>query len=322
MRLKIIVSDSVDPYWNVAVENYLVSLYATDVVTMYLWRNRRTVVIGRNQNPFSECDVNQLLADGGRLMRRTTGGGAVYHDDGNLNFSFIAPYDLYDQSRQFEVIRRTIATYGLECETSGRNDIMVTVDGQPRKFSGNAFSKGRYQRLHHGTLLIKGNIDDLRRYLKVKPSKLQKHGVASVKSRVVNLSELADVTSDNIVAPLCAAFESVYDGTAEIMDFRKLVAEPEVERLHYLFSSDDWLYGNWRLFTASKTASFEWGEVDLRLVVDEQKGIIIDVDIATDSLDVSIVEDTRHLLRGASTSTPPHTDDPVLQDIVSLVYNT
>ena len=102
MMLQVVVSNQTNPYWNVAVENYLVSRQLDDTVVMYLWKNHRTVVIGQNQNPFSECNVDALLADGGYVMRRTTGGGAVYHDDGNINFSFVAPYDLYDQQKQFD----------------------------------------------------------------------------------------------------------------------------------------------------------------------------------------------------------------------------
>ena len=89
MRLQFVISNQTNPYWNIAVENHLLSLHETEVVTLYLWKNRRTVVIGQNQNPFSECNVEALEADGGFLMRRKTGGGAVYHDDGNINFSFV-----------------------------------------------------------------------------------------------------------------------------------------------------------------------------------------------------------------------------------------
>ena len=321
MKLQFVVSNSVDPFWNVSVENYLVSLPDSDTVVMYLWKNRRTVVIGRNQNPFSECNVDMLLGDGGHVMRRTTGGGAVYHDDGNINFSFVAPYGLYDQSRQFEVISRAVASYGLRCSVSGRNDMVVDVDGQPRKFSGNAFSKGKFQRLHHGTLLIKSNMDDLQRYLKVKPAKLQKHGVASVQSRVVNLSELADITSENIVGPLRKAFEEVYGGIANPLDFESLMSEPEVRRLHDIYCSEDWLYGDWRSFAASRSAQFDWGGVDIQLVVDQQRGIITDVQIASDALDLAALDEARQLLTGASSSTPPqHDSSPIIDDIVSLIY--
>lgn len=137
MRLQFVISNQTNPYWNIAVENHLLSLPETEVVSLYLWKNRRTVVIGQNQNPYSECNVEALEADGGYLMRRRTGGGAVYHDYGNINFSFIVPKAMYDQTRQFSVIQRAVLDFGIVAELSGRNDILT--DG--RKFSGNAFSR-------------------------------------------------------------------------------------------------------------------------------------------------------------------------------------
>ena len=89
MKLRLVVSNQTNPHLNVAVENYLLAQEEYESITLYLWRNRRTVVIGQNQNPFAECNVDLLLSEGGYLMRRRTGGGAVYHDDGNINFSFI-----------------------------------------------------------------------------------------------------------------------------------------------------------------------------------------------------------------------------------------
>lgn len=318
MNLILTVSPQTNPYWNVAVENYFVSQQAQNQVVMYLWKNHRTVVIGQNQNPFAECNVDALLTEGGYVMRRTTGGGAVYHDDGNINFSFVAPYDLYDQQRQFEVIRTALRDYGLETELSGRNDILCNG----RKFSGNAFSKGTYQRLHHGTILIKGNMDDLSRYLKVRASKLHKHGVASVQSRVVNLSELADITSDNIVSHLVSAFETVYGGKVQTIDFEELKQRPEVVELYNKYSSDEWLYGKWRNFTAQRSGQFDWGSVDISLTVDEQRGIITDIAVATDALEVGLADDLRRLLVGASSVVRPETspDATVLNNVLSLIY--
>lgn len=316
-----IVSNQTNPYWNVAVENYLVAQPDSGCVVLYLWKNRRTVVIGQNQNPFAECNVSALLGDGGYVMRRTTGGGAVYHDDGNINFSFVAPYGLYDQSRQFEVIRRAVQRFGLEAEVSGRNDLLCNG----RKFSGNAFSKGQFQRLHHGTLLIKGNMEDLSRYLVVKPAKLQKHGVQSVQSRVVNLSELADITSDNIVPCLKEAFLEVYGcASCEERQFDTLLRQEEVKRLYAKYSSDAWLYGKWRHFEVQKSAHYDWGDVELSLAVDEERGVIADVAMSTDALDVTLVDAVRQLLIGADTRRMPAVPDTpqrtMLRDIVELIY--
>lgn len=315
MNLRFVVSDQTNPYLNIAVENYLVAQPSPDTVTMYLWKNRRTVVIGQNQNPFSECNVEALEADGGFLMRRRTGGGAVYHDDGNLNFSFVASHDLYDQTRQFSVIQRAVLDFGIVAELSGRNDILT----EGRKFSGNAFSRGQHNNLHHGTILIRGNMEDLQRYLKPKPAKLMKHGVSSVKSRVVNLSELnAAITSGSIVPHLKSAFEEVYCGKATEVSFADIIARPEAQRLYEDFASPEWKYGRWRTFTAQRSAQFDWGGVELSLSVEND--IIADVQIASDALDLAALDEARRLLTGADTKKRPEAEGAIVGDILSMVY--
>lgn len=313
MKLQFIVSDQTNPYWNIAVENYLVE--HADCVVLYLWKNRRTVVIGQNQNPFSEVNVDALEADGGYLMRRRTGGGAVYHDDGNLNFSFVAPKALYDQQRQFGVIQRAVESFGLHTELSGRNDILA----EGRKFSGNAFSKGLHNDLHHGTLLISGDMSDLARYLKPKPAKLQKHGVQSVRSRVVNLAELnPEITPESIAPRLRAAFEGVYGGCAEEVSFEDVIRRPEVRRLYEEFASDEWKYGKWKTFIAQRSAQFDWGGVELSLTIEDD--IIRDVQLASDALDLAALDEARRLLTGADIKKRPPTESAIVNDILSLVY--
>lgn len=321
---RIIISTQSNPYLNIAVENYLLSQPSDGDITMYLWQNRRTVVIGQNQNPYSECNVEQLEADGGFLIRRKTGGGAVFHDLGNLNFSFVVPYEMYDQTRQFSVLQKAVAQYGLQTDVSGRNDVLC----QGRKFSGNAFSKGRHQRLHHGTILIRTDVEVLQKYLKVKPAKLQKHGVASVQSRVVNLSELVpEITAQNIVPHLIQAFEQEYGAPLQTIDFDQIIKEPEVQQLYSEFASAEWKYGRWLTFTAQRSAQFDWGGVELSLVVDQSRGIITAAAIASDSLYPNAISMAEKLLAGASSQQPPQLpatademDRQMINDIFSLIY--
>lgn len=321
---RLVISPQYNPYLNIAVENHLLSQPADGEVTFYLWQNARTVVIGQNQNPYAECNVDLLEQEGGYVMRRRTGGGAVYHDLGNINFSFIAPYDLYDQQRQFSVIQRAVADYGLETEASGRNDLLCGG----RKFSGNAFSKGVHQRLHHGTILIRTDVNDLQRYLRVRPAKLQKHGVASVQSRVVNLSELVpDITSKNIVPHLVEAFAHEYGEPMQTLSFDALTALPEVKALADGFASPEWKYGRWQKFTAQQNAQFEWGGVELSVEVDEARHRITDFEMATDSLCTTLVESARRLFVGADTrvcpeipSDTPEAEWQMLADLCTLLY--
>ena len=335
--LNFVTSTRLDPYWNLAVENHLLQHSAPDQMTLYLWRNQRTVVVGRNQNPYAECRVDLLRADGGYLLRRTTGGGAVFHDGGNLNFSFIVPVDLYDQPRQFSVIQRAVDSYGLHTQRSGRNDLLVSTlqpqqqfnnstiqqfNNSFRKFSGNAFAKGRTHHLHHGTLLIDGNMENLQRYLIPSKAKMAKHGVSSVQSRVVNLSALAHVTVENIQPRLIAACEAVYGSRGTVVDFDTLCADPRVRALHDRYCSDAWLTDGWQDFATTASGHFDWGDVSLSLQVRE--GRVEQVRIATDALDVDAVDRLQQLLLHATLDQRPHLpadlNQPMATDLLSLIY--
>ena len=318
-KLQVIVSSRFDPFLNRAVEQYLTDNQEEDTVTMYLWKNQQTVVIGYNQNPYSECNVQLLLDEGGHLMRRGTGGGAVYHDLGNINFSFIVDKSLYDVRKQLSVIQDALLSYGLETEISGRNDLTC----QGRKFSGNAFSKGKKNDLHHGTILIKTDGAMMQRYLTVDKAKLMKNGVKSVASRVVNLSELVpELTSENIKQPLIASFEKVYECKATTLDFDTLINNKEVRAIREHISSDSFLFGRWRQFKTSKKAQFPWGNVDIALHIDESKAVISEVQIASDCLDTEIIKQTENLLKASSTKEIPafDKDNEILRDIINLIY--
>ena len=318
-KLQVVVSNQYDPFLNRAVEQYLTDNQEEGIVTMYLWKNQQTVVIGYNQNPYSECNVKLLLDEGGHLMRRGTGGGAVYHDLGNINFSFVADKALYDVRKQLSVIQDALLSYGLQTEISGRNDL--TYDG--RKFSGNAFAKGQRNDLHHGTILIKTDGEMMQRYLIVDKAKLMKNGVKSVASRVINLSEaVPELTSENIKHPLLASFEKIYGGKAEWLDFDTLVNNKAVQAIREQISSHAFLFGRWEHFKTAKKARFPWGGVEMALQIDEANAIITDIQIASDCLEPETILEAEKLLRGASTKALPVHDvnNEIIRDIINLIY--
>lgn len=317
IKLNLIVGKQDNPYINLALESTLLDNYKENTITLFLWKNRQTVVIGKNQNPYSECDVEALVNEGGHLARRRTGGGAVYHDLGNLNFSFVADKNIYDVKKQMSVIQKALLDFGLTTEISGRNDITY----QDRKFSGNAFAFSHKQGLHHGTILIKTDNDLLQRYLKVKPAKLHKHGVKSVVSRVINLSEVSDINSDNIIPSLIKAFEEIYQNKAEIIDYDKLISD-EIMRLSKEISSNKYLFGKWKEFNTKKSGTFDWGMVELDIKIDEGNSTIKDITIASDSLDtVSIEEVTKKLIGANSKERPLITDaNNIVNDILDMIY--
>ena len=118
-RLRYCITNETYPYRNLALEEYLLHNVAEDECILYLWQNEKTVVIGRNQNPWKECKVKELNEDGGRLVRRLSGGGAVYHDLGNLNFTFVLTKENYNVDRQLDVIIRAVNGLGIEAERLG-----------------------------------------------------------------------------------------------------------------------------------------------------------------------------------------------------------
>lgn len=315
IKLQIILGNQHNPYLNLAVESNLLDNFLPNTISLFLWKNRQTVVIGTNQNPYSECDIDSLLTEGGFLARRRTGGGAVYHDLGNLNFSFVADKNIYDVKRQMQVIQKALLDFNLETEVSGRNDITY----QGRKFSGNAFAKTKNQGLHHGTILIKTDSERLQKYLKVKPAKLHKHGVKSVSSRVINLSEVAYITSETIIPHLTKAFEDVYQETATIISFDDLCDDKAI-RLSQQIGSNEYLFGKWKEFHTKKSATFDWGSIDLDIDIDEENGIIKDINIASDSLEPKSIESAIELLKGAKLKEIPFSENQIVNDIISLIY--
>lgn len=318
-HLQIIISNQFNPYINLAVESNLLDNNKPNLVTLFLWKNRRTVVIGANQNPYTECNVELLTYEGGHIARRRTGGGAVYHDIGNLNFSFITDRNIYDVNKQISVIQLALKAFGLITEISGRNDITY----QNRKFSGNAFCYTKNNALHHGTILIKTDIECLRKYLKINPLKLQKNGVKSVASRIINLSEVADITSTSIVPHIIDAFEQIYDDKAVNLDFDKVYSSKVISLKNHI-ESHNYLFGKWKTFNTKLSAQFSWGFVELDLSIDESDKTIKNIAISSDSLRPSAIETTKKLLNHADIKVMPdiphNEDEEIIKDIFGMIY--
>ncbi|MBO4410146.1 MAG: lipoate--protein ligase, partial [Spirochaetales bacterium] len=192
-----------DIHSNLAAEAFLMERSKADEYILYLWQNRPTVVIGRYQNPFMECDLARMESDGVKLSRRFSGGGAVYHDMGNLCFTFISPKESYDKDRNFRIVISALGALGVEACTSGRNDILAGGF----KVSGNAFQIKGGKACHHGTLLVDCDMSRLPRYLTPDATKLEAHGVRSVASRVRNLKEIRpDITIGALEEQLVRSF--------------------------------------------------------------------------------------------------------------------
>lgn len=291
-KLTIYNTDNTYPYRNLAMEEYLTLHVEEGECILFLWQNRQTVVIGKNQNCWKECKVSSLEEDGGHLVRRLSGGGAVFHDMGNLNFTFCVREEDYDVSRQMDVILESVRILGIQAEKTGRNDI--TADG--RKFSGNAFYKSGVFCYHHGTLLIDVDKQNMAKYLNVSREKLQTKGVDSVRSRTVNLKELNPaVTVESMRQAMEKAFSMVYGPAAEVLEDGRMDWD-EVARLEEKFASWDWKYGRRIPFQYQICRRFGWGDVELQFQVNG--GRIEDVNVFSDGMDHAFVAALPELWRG------------------------
>lgn len=297
--LYVIRSQQNDPRHNLALEEYLLRRVEPGQCILYLWQNQRTVVIGRNQNAESECRIQTLEEDGGHLVRRLSGGGAVYHDLGNLNFTFLATHGDYDVAKQTEVILRAVQLVGIQAEKTGRNDL--TVDGQ--KFSGHAYYRTGDQCYHHGTLMVDVDMAPLEKYLNVSPLKLQAKGVKSVRSRVTNLRNYRpDLTIQRLNQALVEAFGQAYGLPVEELRYEDLdqaaLAEGQAR-----FSRPEWIYGDSRPLEVSREARFDWGV--LRLDHSQEEGIITQAALWSDGLDADFLSRVPGLLQGCPLEAGP-----------------
>jgi lipoate-protein ligase A len=285
----LVESNCINPWRNLAIEKHLADHVRPGDLLLYLWQNANTVVIGRNQNALRECNAQLLESEGGVLARRTTGGGAVYHDLGNLCFTFVASPERYDLERQMKVIQNACRRFGIETKLSGRNDI-ITEDGF--KFSGNAFSVTATCKIQHGTLLIDVNKEKLSRYLTPSKEKMQAKGVKSVQSRVRNLKELcSQVTVEAMKEALAEAFAKEY-GTYQVRELD--LDSPDIQETYDIYASWEWRYGKSPECEVVHSKRFEWGEVQVHLKMKHLH--IEECKVYSDSLDVEFPQRLENVL--------------------------
>lgn len=255
--------ESLNPYYNLASEQAL--LEGQGDIFM-LWRNGKSVIIGKNQNAYSEVNIPFCEEKGITVARRLTGGGAVFHDEGNINFSFITDSDGsgIDFRRFLLPITDILKSFGVNAEISGRNDI--TADGY--KISGNAQTifitpDGRKRLLHHGTLLFSADISSMVGALNVKKEKLESKGIKSVSSRVRNIALLDGYRGPSEPWALATEICSLAAGESGI----SALGEVEKNRISFLekekFSTWEWNYGSSPLFYDRVSKHFDFGIVEI-----------------------------------------------------------
>jgi len=285
-KLTILESTGVDPYENLATEEELLACLEEEEIILYLWQNENTVVIGRHQNAYRECNV-EYLEQKGHIARRLSGGGAVYHDEGNLNFTFVVRKKDYSVKRQLEVILAAVCSLGIQAAMTGRNDLELYRGGTSYKFSGNAFyepkREGNPAFYHHGTLLYNVDTDSLSKALHVSKAKLSSKGVASVKSRIRNLKqEVPSLTLRQLKDAMIVSAQKEYGCMAEGFDQSRINQERWQARTKEL-GSKPWIFGKDPAYTLIEEIKTDRGEFQIHIRVD--KGLIKEVRVHSDCLD-------------------------------------
>jgi len=290
MRRALFLATSHDCAANLAGEAYLLTRNELSPI-LYLWENDPCVVIGRFQNPFQECDLDAMASDHVRLVRRQSGGGAVYQDRGNLCFTIIGDKTQITKERNFAMLLSALKTLGVDAQCSGRNDILI--DG--RKISGNAFQYTTDRFSHHGTMLVSTDVSVMSRYLHPSKAKLAGNAVQSVRSRVANLRDyLPTVTNEMVFDAFIKAFTDMYGPVqATNIDWQQ---EEHAKATYALFGDRASILSRTPPFGDHLSHRFPWGEVELEIGV--TNGVITETAIHTDALDTSLVPLWQTLLSG------------------------
>ncbi|MHA7136211.1 lipoate--protein ligase [Rossellomorea arthrocnemi] len=284
-----------DPRINLAIEEY--ALKNLDINESYLlfYINEPSIIIGKNQNTIEEINTDYVEKEGLHVVRRLSGGGAVYHDLGNLNFSFITKDDgesFHNFKKFTEPVVTALHKLGVKAELSGRNDIIA----EGRKISGNAQFSTKGRMFSHGTLLFDSEMENVVSALRVKKDKIESKGIKSIRSRVANISEFLSekMTIEQFRSTL---LDYIFDGS-DVEEY--VLTEEDWKNIHELskerYQNWDWNYGKSPKFNLQHSHRFPVGSVDVRL--DVNKGKIENCKIYGDFFGVGNVEDIEEKLIG------------------------
>ncbi|WP_461610518.1 lipoate--protein ligase [Cytobacillus kochii] len=318
-----------DPRINLAIEEY--ALKNLDINESYLlfYINKPSIIIGKNQNTIEEINTEYVEKNGLHVVRRLSGGGAVYHDLGNLNFSFITKDDgesFHNFLKFTEPVITALNKLGVNAELSGRNDL--TVEG--RKISGNAQFSTKGRMFSHGTLMLDSEIENVVSALKVKKDKIESKGIKSIRSRVANISEfLTEKISIEEFRQLI--LQHIFEGS-EVSEYR--LTEKDWEEIHKIseqrYQNWEWNYGKSPKFDYEHSKRFPVGSIDIRLNV--TKGQITECKIYGDFFGVGDVTDIEEKLEGiryekseieralAGINIKHYFGNITIEDFVNLVY--
>ena len=285
-----------DPRINLAIEEYALKHLNIDETYLLFYINRPSIIIGRNQNTIEEINSDYVDEKGITVVRRLSGGGAVYHDLGNLNFSFITKDDgdsFHNFKKFTQPVVETLEKLGIHAELSGRNDILA----EGKKISGNAMFSTKGRMFSHGTLLFQSEMDHIVSALKVKKDKIESKGIKSIRSRVGNI---ADFLKEPMSVEKFRSFllQNIFKDTGKVTEY--VLTETDWEKIHEIskdrYQNWEWNYGKSPKFNLQNSHRFPVGSVDIRLEVN--RGIIENCKIYGDFFGVGEVADIERKLTG------------------------
>ncbi|UOE56672.1 lipoate--protein ligase [Cytobacillus oceanisediminis] len=285
-----------DPRINLAIEEYALKNLDIEETYLLFYINEPSIIIGKNQNTVEEINTEYVENNGIHVVRRLSGGGAVYHDLGNLNFSFITKDDgesFHNFQKFTEPVVEALQKLGVNAELSGRNDLMA----EGRKISGNAQFSTKGRMFSHGTLLFDSEIESVVSALKVKKDKIESKGIKSIRSRVANISEFLDkkITIQEFRNLL---LKNIFGDLDEIPEYK--LTNDDWEKIHQLskerYQNWDWNYGKSPKFDLQHSHRFPVGQIDIRLNV--TKGKIEECKIYGDFFGVGDVSEIENKLTG------------------------
>ena len=287
--MKSLLNSSIDPHWNMAFDEFTLESLPVDEPVFYLWQNAPSVIIGLNQSAYAEVNLPFLEEKGIVLARRVTGGGAVYHDLGNLNYSIVGPISTMENA--YGIVADALRRLGVPAERSGRNDILV--DG--RKCSGYAKRLCRNRMMVHGTLMWDINLEDLTQALAVPGSKLEAAGVASVRSRVANLRSYLPAFPDiRAFQDALQEMLSAGDGTIGLSPSQlEAVGKMADEK----FRTWEWNFGRSPRTTFSRTKKFACGTVTAHYSLEH--GVLSELQFTGDFIGARPAEELAEKLKGS-----------------------
>ncbi len=263
-----------DPYINLAIEEYILNNFGENDTYLLFYVNEPSIIVGRNQNSIEEINTNYVEEKGIKVVRRLSGGGAVYHDEGNLNFSFITKDDgnsFHDFAKFTEPVVKALNNINVPAELVGRNDLLI----KGRKFSGNAQFSTKGRMFSHGTLMLDSNIEHVVSALNVSQQKIESKGIKSIKSRVANIAEFLDEPiSMNEFKELILKSIFEVDDIKDVPEF--VLSEEDWNNIHEIskkrYQNWEWNYGKSPAYNIKSSHKFPSGLLDVRL--DVKKGII------------------------------------------------